>query len=564
MSLSAFETVLEFNAEFKKGLKYVLVPQSANRVLPGSYYDSGSIPDLEAPPEFLGFSPLTTTTNMIATTSLTNTGSSMASPEFVVAAIGTPASSWTAAAAAADSSMRTTTTNNPTLDAMARDVDNALQAARDVVSSSFEIATGYPNDNVVDQTMAQLLDTLAHPAKNFHAADFLPRGAPPGQGLATPLLDYVTSTLHAVRDAPPLFGDGINVVLSTDYETVKYGFQVNGAALHAAREASAAGNRFASYVVENAERSYATNAPAAREHIKTALLANVERIQETNAAVLDKVSANAAALAHGAEQAAALARTVGDTAAGQLRGLHVPEFALASYSLEDLRIRLPAEQFSALQSSLQGVLRTPGWKLTDVVDALNLEELGGWYAGAVVGCLLVAAVNDRQAAVKAATAELTANALKIKEQDALEKQRLEGMVVELTQAVAILTAELRDLKTQRAETNYALASMQNDVRSVKVEVGKNSATEKQLYAKLEESNAKNEVLRTQLETARFEVATLRDVNVSCERNIPLITRLFAPTYRICCLFCEDSPRLTRNDLFYLLCVGCIVSRHGWN
>jgi hypothetical protein len=188
--------------------------------------------------------------------------------------------------------------------------------------------------------------------------------------------------------------------------------------------------------------------------------------------------------------------------------------------IKDINFPMHLPEFAALQQSLQQVLQTPGWKLTDVVDALKLEELGGWYAGAIVGFLLLAAaVSDRQSGVNAATAEITVNAQKKKEQDDMEKKRLEGMVVELTQAVAILTAELRDLKTQRAETNYALASMQSDVRSVRNEVGKNSATEKQLYAKLEESNAKNELLRSQLESVQFEVTTLREVNVSIVQTL---------------------------------------------
>lgn len=539
-NIASYETVVEFNRQFKQGLKYVLVPQE--KVL--------KHPVVSAPP-----------------------------PE-----------SYTVAASLPDMVVETSPldkpSSNPSLDAMAKDVDKALQAAKEVVSSNFESKPIYPVidrtypavDPVVDKTIAQLKDAMEHPP---NLQDFIPKavGAPPGEGLATPLLDYVTKTLNSVQDAPPLF-DGYEP--SRDFETVAYGFQVKSSAMDAFRVVGKVETAMHDGIVQ----FYADNAPV-REQIRTTLLANNEHLREQSAraaetvisstvsaahhisessvlimansataahqigeqsvAFSEKMGANAASVAHqisdNAEivsdnvsaNAAALAHQLSDNAVVLNAEVSASTAALAhqmSHSTAALRasiehikdidlpvltvspMYLPADQFAALQYSLQQVLRTPGWTLTDVLNALKSEELGGWYAGAIVGCLLLAVLSDRQSAVKLATAEIAMNAEKKREQDAAEKHRLEGMVVELTQAVAILTAELRDLKTQRAETNYALASMQSDVRNVKNEVGKNSAMEKQLSAKLDESNAKNEVLRSQLDVARFEVATLREVNVS--------------------------------------------------
>jgi hypothetical protein len=240
---TAFDTVLEFNAQFKQGLKYVLVPQSANKVAPGSYYDSASIPDLDAPPEFL-----------------------------------------------ASSSNGLDSTVNAAFESMARDAENALQAAKDVASSSFEISSN-PVDPVFDKTMAQLIDALKHPP---NLQDFIPNGAPPGEGLATPFLDYVTNTLNYVRDVPPL----VDVPeLPQDYQTIKYGFQVKTTALDTLQAGRIQSEKFGSWMLENAEQGYA-NSAVVSEQIKTRLLDNYEHMSERSAVIAEQMSANTATFAH--------------------------------------------------------------------------------------------------------------------------------------------------------------------------------------------------------------------------------------------------------------------------
>lgn len=102
--------------------------------------------------------------------------------------------------------------------------------------------------------------------------------------------------------------------------------------------------------------------------------------------------------------------------------------------------------------------------------------------------------------------------------DPNEKEMLEGMVVELTQAVAILTTELKDLKTKRAQSDYDLATMKSNFRTVKNEVDRTSSKEQALTTKLESLMSQNNALQEQLEAARGEADTLQVVNVRVPRR----------------------------------------------
>lgn len=275
--------------------------------------------------------------------------------------------------------------------------------------------------------------------------------------------------------------------LPQDHETLQYGFQVKTSVLESVQGVTEGlgtmargSSRLGPYIQENTAQSIANSAPG-RELIRSTLRENFEHVKASSMIVGEKMSANGAIIANQVkansvmvgEKSAIMGEKMSASSAMMAEQMssnnaHIKTTLLLNMEhLKELDYPvLSLSSFEGLSESLQEVLKTPGWKMNDVIDALKLEELGGYYAGAVVGLLLVAEMKDRQTVAKAATEGRILMAAQQKEKDDYEKKALEGMVSTLTEAVAILTRELGDLKHQRVQTNYALESMKSDVRTV--------------------------------------------------------------------------------------------------
>jgi hypothetical protein len=585
MSLTAYETVLEFNAQFKEGLLYALDQQST--------LSDGSA---------------------VTSTILTATAPS---------------------------------TSSSSLDTLALNVADALRGAQSVQSLSPQ--TWSSQDASVDRAMERIQSywlsqdpTLA--SSSMAARTPLPISSVPispvdsnvgGYESSTPLLDYVTSTLFSANEGGVRSSGLFHFELPSDYEKVKLGFEVKKSlldsladsretsieALQTTREIS---ETVASYIIEQTKVSIQNSSPL-REDIAEALVSNGERMKEASAKFgpyfLDQTRQSidnsaparevirSALVANGekAQQATGqvasvlnrqvqqswegtapvrnqIKTTMLDNThrvqdAGAQVGSYLRQQTEQSYAntasqikaallVNSDRVTGSAEQFqSALATSGQRLQETnaqvletmsantaavgqvwgetrnqvaqfqfpevaapsltlpvvavpdlPALSWAEVVESLKLQELGGWYAGAIVGCLLLAVANEQKASVptastgspksKKATPKPPAKATAVAADASLdEKRRLEGMVVELTQAVAILTNELKYLKSDRAQTSDALASLQSDVNNVKKSTP-SAVQEQQLRTELAQSDAQIENLNAQLEAFRSEVNTV--------------------------------------------------------
>jgi hypothetical protein len=336
-------------------------------------------------------------------------------------------------------------------------------------------------DPVVDRTISQLKYAITHPP-DFSGYSFA--GAPPDQGLATPLLDYVTRSLKAAQEQPPLF---FADPLPDTYETVQYGFQVKNTAIETAQQIQSA-------IIVSAQEIAAQN-EIAKEEIRKIMQQEAEQMQNRNAIIAEKIAAQSQInLEFLHDSQVAISNRILDNADAIGTQLYLSEWTKSA-----------EQQMAVLQQNIIGALRNSNLSQSDqlnkIMASLNVDELGGWYTGAFVGLiLLLMAQKDKQTAIDAATKKLTLVTQKQIEQANIEKERLEDMVVELTEAVAILTEELRTLKSQRVQTDNALASVQNDVNFV-------------FNQKLSVSVQQNEALRSQLESAKLEVESLKEANV---------------------------------------------------
>jgi hypothetical protein len=510
-------------------LKYVLVPQApATGAPPANYYD-GSIPELlEAP---LANSPMDYTSGADLVVPAAKLSShpypslNDLLPNVDIPQINIPQLSDGIGndldTVLQQVSQAKLVVSTEKIDAMERNVNAVLQAAKTVLTSSFDLAANSPLveaaaiantklkdvaivanknivDPVVDRTMSQLKYAVTHPP-DFSGYSFA--GAPPDQGLATPLLDYVTRSLKAAQEQPPLF---FADPLPNSYETVQYGFQVKNTAIETAQQIKSA-------IIASAQEIAANN-EIAREEVRKVMLREMEQMQARNALIAENVAAqsqNNLEFLHDSQ--VAISNRILDNADTIENQLHLSEWSKSA-----------EQQIALLQQNFIGALRNNDLSQSDQVNkvlaSLKVEELSGWYTGAFFGLILLFLVQkDKQAAIDAATTKLTLVTQKQIEQANIEKERLEDMVVELTQAVAILTEELRTLKSQRVQTDSALASVQNDVNFV-------------FNQKLAESIQQNDSLRNQLEFANLEVQSLKEANV--RKVIVVNAMLFSICYAV--------------------------------
>ena len=574
--LSSYESLLEFNAQFKQGLKYVLVPQAPpTGTLPANYYD-GAIPEmLEAPIPYTAMD-YTAVGNSIPTASTTTTSRiiddmntairnvdvpkinielpkntvelpsmnmelpqvNVGLPNIPMPTLSTTADTLNAMGRDVDhllqSTAKTVVLNSDKLDAMGRDVDRVLQAARAVVSSSVEIATNLPIvevaakantkitqvaavannkivDPVVDRTMEQIKYALTHPP-DF--TDYTLAGAPPGQGLATPLVNSIMDALRAARDTPPLyFADPA----PDDYRTIAYGFQAKVTAIEGAQKIQTS-------IYDTAQRIAANNA-VVQEEVKKVMASELEQLQARNAIIAEKVSAQSQLnmeFLRGSQEA--FANQIVNNAHSIQTQLHFLEWK--------------SNVERAILKSLQSNNVYESDQLGKMIAALKLEEYGGWYAGTILGVILVnLARNDRETAIQKATTKATMETQLQIEQANVEKQRLEGMVMELTEAVSLLTEELRLLKSQRVQTDTVLASVQKDVKTV-------------INDQISTSIKENLSLRKELESTKMELQSVLDANVSILSiefcRYPLYIFIILPLQSLF-IFVIETPILSNND-----------------
>jgi hypothetical protein len=183
--------------------------------------------------------------------------------------------------------------------------------------------------------------------------------------------------------------------------------------------------------------------------------------------------------------------------------------------------KIPADRLGQALQSFVTVLQTQGLtseSLQASVRALDMEELGVWYAGALGFAYLVAAstntVSTRmnlESKLSEATATLgkETEEANIRERKLLaEKERMETQVKDLSQATASVAKELKELKAEKAKRDYAVAEMKSELRALKNELKSQKVKEKEVVSKLSsaEKFLQSETTRLMRELEERELA----------------------------------------------------------
>jgi hypothetical protein len=183
--------------------------------------------------------------------------------------------------------------------------------------------------------------------------------------------------------------------------------------------------------------------------------------------------------------------------------------------------KIPADRLAQAAQSFVTVLQTQGLtpeSLQATVSALDMEELGVWYAGAVGFVSLVAASTSTVSTRKSLESKLneaTATLGKETEEANLrerkllaEKERMESQVKDLSQATASVAKELKELKAEKAKRDYAVAEMKSELRTLKNELQGQKVKEKEVVTKLSsaEKLLQSETKRLMKELEEREIA----------------------------------------------------------
>ncbi|GKY93271.1 hypothetical protein MPSEU_000294600 [Mayamaea pseudoterrestris] len=164
--------------------------------------------------------------------------------------------------------------------------------------------------------------------------------------------------------------------------------------------------------------------------------------------------------------------------------------------------QIPADQMRTSIQNAASLVGRQGTTADQVLQALNTKELGSWYAGIISVIVLgvVATASSKSASDEVATVaksnedsildssssipptlvdDLTETNTAIPASSTMEQQ-----IMQLTQATAAVSKELKDLKLTLAERDYTIASMQSEFRVVQNELTMLRTVEEQLGTKL--------------------------------------------------------------------------------
>jgi hypothetical protein len=203
--------------------------------------------------------------------------------------------------------------------------------------------------------------------------------------------------------------------------------------------------------------------------------------------------------------------------AQQIQQIPLNFFENLGMSLEDESYETIAYGFQVKTSIVQkwkelnlDIPVAPLDKLQGAYDALNFKELGAWYAGAIVGILLLIAwSNEAGNAVAYRGGASRPASYKMSDSD---KARLENMVADLTKAVEALTQELQQLKEEKKQTDLALSNVQTELQSMRLQLETSNNNENILKTEVANLQQENAVLRSKLEKAQAEVVELIQEN----------------------------------------------------
>lgn len=187
------------------------------------------------------------------------------------------------------------------------------------------------------------------------------------------------------------------------------------------------------------------------------------------------------------------------------------KFAALWNSLRAVPSEFPQEKFAATWTALHNL--PSDLTVQDIVNAFNVKELGGWYAGIFTLFVLAysttssSSLSGKLAGVSASTTRQTP--VKAPPAAAVGTPESEGEVSLLMEVVE----ELKKLKAERSKMDDDFADLRKEMKSMKATIQKDKKVEKTLRSKLEVSEKTNKEQAKKLKSlegdkVRYCAATL--------------------------------------------------------
>ena len=181
--------------------------------------------------------------------------------------------------------------------------------------------------------------------------------------------------------------------------------------------------------------------------------------------------------------------------------------ALQSIPVE--RLTLNVQNFLSKGVVTQGAL-----------DALDLNEFGGWYVGGIavlvaisLGGMEMSTAKDSEAAASTGEQAKSLPETSLIQEAELEKEKLEAQVKQLTEATTNVSKELLQLKQEKAARDYSVAEMKSEIRQLQNTLSSQQLAEMELRSQLQRTESKFETetatLKEQLALKEKSEAELR-------------------------------------------------------
>jgi FtsZ-binding cell division protein ZapB len=220
----------------------------------------------------------------------------------------------------------------------------------------------------------------------------------------------------------------------------------------------------------------------------------------------DFMSSNFAKTAGQAQSADSLSTTTppafdGSAMRDMASSIRMPEM---SFSLDNV---FPVDKFSSSLNNLGDVLPSQTTTLPDVMNAMNMNELGGWYVGAfslIVAGIASAAISPPE--VSTPTGSSVSGLTPVDGQAGSKDDGtaslpgdMKSKVQELNSVIERLNMEITDLKADKSQTTYELATLKSDVRVLQNDLKEAYRRESELQESIKSAESK-----LHSETARYE------------------------------------------------------------
>ena len=164
---------------------------------------------------------------------------------------------------------------------------------------------------------------------------------------------------------------------------------------------------------------------------------------------------------------------------------------------------IPKEQFIAAWNAVTHL--PPGASYDDIVQALNYDELGNWYIGAVAlaGGVLANERNNRAFGIKAPPRVYkgTKSAPKKPASKAVPVSKAVQNDPDLMQVVK----QLKALETERAKMDSQFTQLRSEIKTMKATINEDKKLEKALRADLKTSEATIKKQASQMVSPLFEI-----------------------------------------------------------